>query len=142
MGETTQAAASAAMSGVNEIVDILFNTVLPIILFIAGVFTYSWLGGAQSVASLLTNAKLSQGVASHVAPLVPAAIAFSIGGGFWASLGHSGNMIAKGIGKLVGSYFLGVGTGYVLNAAFGNITPGALDKMIGSASDAVKPSGS
>lgn len=139
MAEATQAAASAAMSGVDEVLDILLDTVLPIVLFLAGVFTYSWLGGAQSVATLLTSAKLSAGVANHVAPLVPAAIAFAIGGGFWGALGRSGNMISKAIGKLVGSYFLGVGTGYLLNAAFGNISPGVLDNMIGSAGEAIAP---
>jgi hypothetical protein len=131
-------AASAAMSGIDEVVGILLDVVLPIVLVLAGVFTYSWLGGATSVASLMTQAKLSTSIANHVAPLVPAAIAFAIGGGFWGALGKHKNIIAKAIGKLVGAYFLGVGFGYVLNAAFGNPTPGALDQLIGSTAAAVK----
>ncbi len=134
----TAAAASAAMEGVDEVIDILIGTVLPIVLFLAGVFTYSWLGGASAVESLLNSTGLSSGISKHVAPLVPAAIAFSIGGGFWMSLGKHKNIIAHAIGRIVGSYFLGVGVGYVLNAAFGNITPGALDNMITSTGQAVR----
>ena len=137
MPEATAEAGSAALSGINEVVSILVDVVLPIVLVLAGVFTYSWLGGATSVQSLMTQAKLSPGIASHVAPLVPAAIAFAIGGGFWGALGHHKNWIAKAVGKLVGSYFIGVGFGYVLNAAFGNPQPGALDHLIGSTSAAV-----
>jgi hypothetical protein len=142
MAENATAGAGAAvMSGLDEVVSILLDVVLPIVLVLAGVFTYSWLGGATSIAGLMTQAKLSSGIANHVAPLVPAAIAFSIGGGFWGALGGHKNLIARAIGKLVGAYFLGVGFGYVLNAAFGNPTPGALDKLIGATSDAVRPGG-
>jgi len=141
MADATATAASAAMSGIDEVVSILLDVVLPIVLVLAGVFTYSWLGGATSIAGLMTSAKVSPSLSNHLAPLVPAAIGFSIGGGFWASLGHHKNLIARAIGKLVGAYFLGVGFGYILNAAFGNPTPGALDKLIGQASDVVKPGG-
>ena len=133
MAEVTGAvheAGSGAMSTLNEVVGILFDIVLPIVLLLTGIFTYSWLGGASSVAALLTKAGLSSGIANHVAPLVPAAIGFSIGGGFWYSLGRHKNIVAKAIGKLVGAYFLGLGFGYVLNAAFGNVTTGVLDGLI------------
>jgi hypothetical protein len=132
-------AAHGALSGLGEVVDILLDIVLPIVLVLAGVFTYSWLGGATSVASLMTQAKLSPSLANHLAPLVPAAIAFSIGGGFWGALGRHSNLVARAIGRLVGAYFLGVGFGYILNAAFGNPQPGVLDSLIGATGQAVKP---
>lgn len=136
-GATASEAAHGTLSGIGEIVHILLDIVLPIVLVIAGVFTYSWLGGAVSVASLMTSAKLSQGLANHLAPLVPAAVAFAIGGGFWGALGRQSNLVARAIGRLVGAYFLGVGFGYVLNAAFGNPQSGALDSLIGAAGTTV-----
>jgi len=130
-------AAHGALSGIDEIVGILLDLVIPVVLVLAGFFTYSWLGGATSIASLLTSAKLSAGIANHLAPLVPAAIALSIGGAFWGSLGRQKNIVSRAIGRLVGAYFLGVGGGYVLNAAFGNPRAGVLDGLIGSAGSAV-----
>ncbi len=137
--DATAGAAHATMSGIGEIVDVLLDVVLPLVLVLAGIFTYSWLGGATSVASLLTTAKVSSSLANHIAPLVPAAVAFSIGGGFWGALGHQKHIVTRAIGKLVGSYFLGVGGGYVLNAAFGNPVPGVLDGLISGAESAVHP---
>lgn len=136
--------AEAAMHGVtetfDEVLDILLDVVLPLVLGLAGVFTYSWLGGATTVAGLIVKAGGSTSLANHVSPLVPAAVGFGIGAGFWR-LGHSKNFIAKAIGKLTGSYFLGLGFGYVLNAAFGNPQDGVLDKLIADAGDAATPGG-
>ncbi len=130
-------AAEAALEGLDEILDVLIDIVLPLVLFIAGVFSYSWLGGATSVATLLTSAKVSSEVANHVAPLIPAAVAFGIGGGFWATLGRGKHVISRAIGRLVGAYFLGVGVGYLINAAYGNLKAGALDKVISGAENLI-----
>lgn len=129
-----KSAFGAGMETFDEVLNILLDVVLPLVLGLAGVFTYSWLGGATSVASLITQAGGSTSLANHIGPLVPAAIGFGVGGGFW-SLGRSKGIIVKAIGKLTGAYFLGLGFGYLMNAAFGNPTPGALDHLITSAGD-------
>ena len=140
MADATDAAMHGVTETFDEVLDILLDIVLPLVLGLAGIFTYSWLGGATTVAGLITKAGGSTSLANHVSPLVPAAVGFGIGGGFWR-LGHSKNIIARAIGKLTGSYFLGLGFGYVLNAAFGNPTPGVLDSLIGAAGEAATPGG-
>ena len=127
---------AGGLETLDEVIGVLLDIVLPLVLGLAGVFTYSWLGGAVSVSSIIQKAGVSASIANHVSPLIPAAIGFGIGGAFWG-LGHHANIVAKAIGKLVGAYFLGLGFGYVLNAAFGNPTPGVLDKLISGTAAAV-----
>ena len=140
MAEEHAGAPAAALQGgmetLDEVIGVLLDIVLPIVLGLAGVFTYSWLGGAVAVSSFIQKTGIGSSIAIHVSPLIPAAIGFGIGGAFWG-LGRHKNIVAKAIGKLVGSYFLGLGFGYVLNAAFGNPSPGVLDKLISSTSSAV-----
>lgn len=127
----------AAKSVMEEVFDVLVDIVLPIVLGIAGIMSYSWLGGATAVASIMTSAGLSAGIASHLAPLVPGGIAFGIGGAFWHLGTRNKHIVVRAIGKLVGAYFLGVGGGYLIAAAMGTTTSGTLDSMVSGAQSLV-----
>lgn len=124
----------------DEVLNILLDVVLPLVLGLAGIFSYSWLGGATTVAGLITTAGGSTSLGNHIGPLIPSAVGFAVGGGFWR-LGNHKSIIVRAIGKLTGAYFLGLGFGYLLNAAFGNPTPGMLDQLIGAAEKAATPGG-
>ena len=123
----------AAKDTLAEVFDVLVDIVLPIVLALAGILSYSWLGGSQAVASIMSSAGLQPAITSHLAPLVPAGIALGIGGAFWhLGRGHK-SLVVRAIGKLVGSYFLGVGVGYLIAAAMGTTSTGTIDSLVSGA---------
>ena len=121
----------AAKHTFTELLDWFVDYIGPVVLFLIGLFSYSSIGGAGIVYNVMINQlKLSPAVASHAAPLLPAALMGVLGGAFW-TLGRSDGILTRLVGKFVGAWAFGATAGYVLLAVFPQPAPdGLIDRLI------------